>query len=56
MNKNNPSRRRFFQNKKALLIAGALLVLVGMLAAIWLPTRNDPELLSLSKIAVDITG
>jgi cell division protease FtsH len=54
MNNNNPSRRKFFQNKKVAFVCAAVLALVGMLAAIWIPTRNDPELLSLSTLARDI--
>ncbi len=56
MNKNNPSSRRLFQNKKLLLIAAALVVLMGLMAAIWIPSQNAPEMLPLSSIATDITS
>jgi cell division protease FtsH len=56
MNKNNPSRRRFFENKKIIIAAAALLVLGGLMAAIWIPTRKDPSLLSLSTIAAGISS
>jgi cell division protease FtsH len=56
MNKNNPSRRKLFQNKKVLLIAGGIITLLAILAAIWIPTQQDTGLLSLSKIASDITA
>lgn len=56
MKKDNTSRSRLFQNKKALLFVVAGLVLIGMLAAIWLPAQNTPEMLSLSSIAGDIAA
>jgi cell division protease FtsH len=56
MNKDNPSRRKFDQNKKFLLAGVAVLALFGMLAAIWLPTRKDPETLALSQVAADIVS
>jgi cell division protease FtsH len=54
MNQNNQSRRRFFKNKKAIVIFSSLLILFVLTAAIWIPTRKDPSLLSLSAIAGDI--
>ena len=56
MNKNNPSLKRFFRNKKLLLFAAAIVALLGMLAAIWIPTYKAPETLSLSAIAADINS
>jgi cell division protease FtsH len=54
MEKHHSPRKRIFKNKKLLLIAGAVLILAAMLAAIWFPTQKGPELLSLSAIAADI--
>lgn len=56
MNKNNPSRREIFRNKKLLLIAAAVIVLAGLLAAIWIPTQKPSEEISLSTIAADIAS
>ena len=56
MNKNNPSRSRIFRNKKAILFGAAILVLIGMLAAIWIPSQRQTEMLSLSSIASDIAS
>lgn len=56
MNKNKPSLQNLFENKKFLLIAAALIVLAGTLAAIWLPNQNQSKLVSLSRIAADIAS
>jgi cell division protease FtsH len=55
MNKNNPSLRKIFQNKKVVLFSVAIIVLVAVLAAIWIPFQNPPKLLPISTIAADIT-
>jgi len=56
MNKDNPSQSRSFQKRKMILFGVAILALVGMLVAIWLPSQKTPRMLSLSSIAQDIAS
>ena len=56
MNKNQSSLRRLLQNKKVLLFGAAILALIGLLAAIWIPTQQPQKMLSLSTIASDIAS
>jgi cell division protease FtsH len=56
MNKNNPSRTRFLQNKKLMMVSAAALALVFLLVAIWLPSQNPSNSLSISVIANDIAA
>lgn len=54
MNKNHPSYSRFLQHKKPVLICSALLGVLLLLAAIWLPTHTKPDPLTLSALASDL--
>ena len=56
MNKENPSLRKIFQNKKVMLCTAAIVVLIAILAAIWIPNQKPPVMISLSTIATDITN
>lgn len=57
MNKNNSSFSRLLQSKKkTLLFVAALVILSGILVAIWAPAQQPPQMLSLSTIASDIAA
>ena len=54
MKQENNRFKKIFQNKKVMIAAGAVIILMVLMAAIWAPTQNKPDLLSLSQIAAGI--
>lgn len=56
MNKDHPLHIRLLKNRKIVYLGAAALILVGILAALWIPQQTSPEMLSLSTIASDIAN
>ncbi len=54
MKKNNSSGRKSIINRKYLIVAAAVLVLAAILAAIWIPSRKAPELISLNQVVTAV--
>ena len=50
------SFKKILENKKFLVAAGAVIILLIILAAIWAPVQTQPELLSLSEVASGIAS
>jgi cell division protease FtsH len=56
MQQKNNSFKKILQNKKFLISAGAVIILLVLLAAIWAPVQTQPEPLSLSEVASGIAS
>ncbi len=54
MKKNNSSERKININRKYLIIGAAVLVLAAILAAIWIPSRKPPTMISLNQVVAAI--